>query len=126
MKGRSGRAFLPLLGAVGVDEFEARLGRLGVSSLIEMLRARGVVGDARGVSSFDEVLFARWRGVEGTHSSLSRRCTGRLRERMESAGCSLKCDWSRCGDGIGGKAVGSSISSIGVGAALVPMVVQLK
>jgi hypothetical protein len=45
---------------------------------------------------------------------------------MDSLGRSLKYDCSSCADGMGGNAVGSSISSIGVGAALVAIVVQLK
>jgi hypothetical protein len=49
-----------------------------------------------------------------------------LRERIDSLGRSLKYDWSSCADGMGGSAVVSSISSIGVGAALVAIVVQLK
>jgi hypothetical protein len=59
----------------------------------------------------------------------SRRWTGRLRERMDSAGCwEMDCERSSRCDGMCGKVLGkgSSISSIGVGAALVPMVVQLK
>lgn len=40
----------------------------------------------------------------------------------------MDCERSSCCEGIGGNAVGkgSSTSSIGVGAALVPIVVQLK
>jgi hypothetical protein len=88
--GRSGRAFLPLP-IVGVVVFDARLGRLGVSSLRENVRARGVdEGVAWGVESLDELVAARWRGVEGTHSSFSIRWTGRLRERMDSFGRSAK------------------------------------
>jgi len=86
----SGKAFLPLP-IVGVVVFEPRPGRLGVSSLREKLRARGVVaGVARGVESSDDPVAARWRGVEGTHSSFSMRWTGRLRERIDSFGRSLK------------------------------------
>jgi len=133
MKGRRGRAFLPLPDWVGVAAPEvARPGFLGVSSLMEKLRACGV---ARGVESSeapevpDALVAARWRGVEGAHSWFSMRWTGRLRERIDWAGCWLvDCERSRCCDGIGGNAVGkgSSRSSIGVGAALVPIVVQLK
>lgn len=99
--------------------------------MMEKVRACGV---ARGVESSDvpdipeAPVAARWRGVEGAHSWFSMRWTGRLRERMDCVGWWVDCERSRCCDGIGGKAVGigSSISSIGVGAALVPMVVQLK
>ena len=124
---------MPLLDCVGVAAPEVlRLGFLGVSSLMEKLRACGV---ARGVESpeapdvADVPVAARWRGVEGAHSWFSMRWTGRLRERMDCAGCwAVGCERSSCCDGIGGNAVGngSSISSIGVGAALVPIVVQLK
>jgi hypothetical protein len=126
---------LPLLEGVGVAAPEVLLDFLGVcsSSLMEKLRARGV---ARGVESSeapevaDVPVAARWRGVEGAHSMFSRRWTGRLRERMDSAGCwEVDCERSRRCEGMSGKAVvgkGSSISSIGVGCALVPMVVQLK
>lgn len=106
---------------------EVALDFLGVSSPSELLRARGVaVGVALGVESSDASVPARWRGVDGTHSSLSSRWTGRLRERMDCVGALLKVVCSSLGDGMGGNAVGSSISSMGVGAALVPIVVQLK
>ena len=87
-----GRAFFPPL-AVGVVEFEMGPARLGVSWLRERenVRARGVdAGVAWGVDSSDAPVAARWRGVEGVHSSLSERCTGRLRERIDSFGRSLK------------------------------------
>lgn len=49
-----------------------------------------------------------------------------MRERMDSVGVSLNLACSGLGEGMGGGDVGSSSSSFGVGAALVPMVVQLK
>jgi hypothetical protein len=89
-----GKAFLPLRMS-GVVEFEIAAGRLGVSwlRLRENVRARGVdAGVARGVESSDSPVPARWRwgGVAGLRSSLSRRWTGRLRERIDSFGRSLK------------------------------------
>ena len=126
MPGISGKAFLPLP-TIGTVELEVVTDRLGVSWLRENVGARGVDdGVARGVESSDTPVSARWRGVDGCHSSLSRRWIGRLRERIDSFGRSLKYDCSFGAEGMGGKAVGSSVSSIGVGAALVPIVVQLK
>jgi hypothetical protein len=60
MNGRSGRAFLPLLVVVGVAFREVMSDRLGVSSLIENVRARGVdAGVTRGVESSDDPVAAR-------------------------------------------------------------------